>query len=38
MLLKNGNITSFKKVAEDKDLMIITDSGIIRMPIDQFLN
>ncbi|NLL02339.1 MAG: DNA gyrase subunit A [Mollicutes bacterium] len=33
---KNGNITSFKKVAEDKDLMIITDSGIIiRMPIDQ---
>lgn len=33
---KNGNIVSFKLVAGDEDLMIITDSGmIIRTPIAQ---
>ena len=33
---KNGSLTTFKKVDESKDLIIITDSGIIiRMPIDQ---
>ena len=33
---KNGNIVSFKFVNEDKDLMIVTDSGIIiRLPLSQ---
>ena len=33
---KNGEITSFKISSEEKDLMIITDSGmLIRMPISQ---
>jgi DNA gyrase subunit A len=33
---KNGSIVSFKTVDEDKDLMIITDSGIIiRLPLEQ---
>ena len=33
---KNGNIVAVKRVIEDSDLMLITDSGIIiRIPIDQ---
>ncbi len=33
---KNGSIVSFKMVTGDKDLMIITNTGIIiRMPLDQ---
>jgi len=33
---KNGNIVSIKRVVENSDLMIITDSGIvIRIPIEQ---
>ena len=33
---KNGNIVSFKFVEDDKDLIIVTDSGIIiRLPILQ---
>jgi DNA gyrase subunit A len=33
---KNGNIVSIKRVEDNSDLMIITDSGIIiRIPIDQ---
>ena len=33
---KNGSISSFKLVEDDKDLMIITNSGIImRMPLTQ---
>ena len=33
---KNGTIASFKLVEENKDLMIVTNSGIImRMPLDQ---
>ena len=33
---KNGQITAFKKADNNKDLIIITDSGIIiRMPIEQ---
>ena len=33
---KNGSITSFKRVEDDKDLMVITNFGtIIRMPISQ---
>ena len=33
---KNGNLTTFKIVTEDKDVMIITNSGMmIRMPVDQ---
>jgi len=33
---KNGNLTTFKIVTEDKDVMIITDSGMmIRMPVNQ---
>lgn len=33
---KNGNMVAIKAVTEDKDLMIITDSGIIiRMPVEQ---
>lgn len=33
---KNGSLIAFKKVGENQDLIIITDSGIIiRMPIDQ---
>lgn len=33
---KNGSITSFKRVEDDKDLMIITNFGtIIRMPVSQ---
>ncbi|MDD2505454.1 MAG: DNA gyrase C-terminal beta-propeller domain-containing protein, partial [Bacilli bacterium] len=33
---KNGSITSFKKIEENKDLMIITDFGtIIRIPVEQ---
>ena len=33
---KNGNIVAFKAVKEDKDLMIITNNGIvIRLPLEQ---
>ena len=33
---KNGNIVAVKRVVENSDLMLITDSGIIiRIPIDQ---
>ncbi len=33
---KNGNIVAFKAVTDNKDLMIITDSGIIiRLPLEQ---
>ncbi len=33
---KNGNIAAFKLVEEDKDIMIVTNSGIImRMPLKQ---
>lgn len=33
---KNGTITAFKVVAPDKDVIIITDTGmLIRMPLDQ---
>jgi len=33
---KNGNIMAFKTVTDDKDLMIITNSGmIIRLPMNQ---
>ena len=33
---KNGNIVAIKRVIDDCDLMLITDSGIIiRIPVDQ---
>ncbi len=33
---KNGNIVAIKRVEDDSDLMLITDSGIIiRIPLDQ---